>query len=186
MRSKATFCLTEPDAGSDVENLQTRARRDGDEYVITGQKCYISGGPIADQLVVFAKTDPTDPKALNSFLVDTDMPGFEVTAIDRKMGVRGVPTGVLTFDEVRVPEANLVGEQEGLGMRAPLATLNSLRQVFGARGVALGEGALDYALKFARERRAFGGPLTYLQAIQMKLAEMAIAIEAARMLVYQG
>ena len=183
---KAAFCLTEPDAGSDVANLQTRARRDGDEYVITGQKCYIYGGPIADQLVVFAKTDPADPKTLNAFLVDTDMPGFEVTSIDRKMGVRGVPTGVLTFDEVRVPAANLVGEQEGLGMRAPLATLNSLRPVVGARGVGLGEGALDYALKFARERRAFGGPLTDLQAIQMKLAEMAIDIEAARMLVYQG
>ena len=183
---KAAFCLTEPDAGSDVANLQTRARRDGDEYVITGQKRYISGGPIADQLVVFAKTDPADPKTLNAFLVDTDMPGFEVTSIDRKMGVRGVPTGVLTFDEVRVPAANLVGEQEGLGMRAPLATLNSLRPVVGARGVGLGEGALDYALKFARERRAFGGPLTDLQAIQMKLAEMAIDIEAARMLVYQG
>jgi alkylation response protein AidB-like acyl-CoA dehydrogenase len=183
---KAAFCLTEPDAGSDVANLQTRARRDGDEYVITGQKCYISGGPIADQVVVFAKTDPADPKTLNAFLVDTDMPGFEVTSIDRKMGVRGVPTGVLTFDEVRVPAANLVGEQEGLGMRAPLATLNSLRPVVGARGVGLGEGALDYALKFARERRAFGGPLTDLQAIQMKLAEMAIDIEAARMLVYQG
>ena len=183
---KAAFCLTEPDAGSDVANLQTRARRDGDEYVITGQKCYIYGGPIADQLVVFAKTDPADPKTLNAFLVDPDLPGFEVTSIDRKIGVRGVPTGVLTFDEVRVPAANLVGEQEGLGMRAPLATLNSLRPVVGARGVGLGEGALDYALKFARERRAFGGPLTDLQAIQMKLAEMAIDIEAARMLVYQG
>lgn len=183
---KAAFCLTEPDAGSDVANLQTRARRDGDEYVITGQKCYISGGPIADQVVVFAKTDPDDPRTLNAFLVDTEMPGFEVTSIDRKMGVRGVPTGVLTFDEVRVPAANLVGEQEGLGMRAPLATLNSLRPVVGARGVGLGEGALDYALKFARERRAFGGPLTDLQAIQMKLAEMSIDIEAARMLVYQG
>ena len=183
---KAAFCLTEPDAGSDVANLQTRARRDGDEYVITGQKCYISGGPIADQVVVFAKTDPADPRTLNAFLVDTTMPGFEVTSVDRKMGVRGVPTGVLTFDEVRVPAANLVGEQEGLGMRAPLATLNSLRPVVGARGVGLGEGALDYALNFARERRAFGGPLTDLQAIQMKLAEMSIDIEAARMLVYQG
>lgn len=183
---KAAFCLTEPDAGSDVANLRTRARRDGDEYVITGQKCYISGGPIADQVVVFAKTDPDDPRTLNAFLVDTEMPGFEVTSIDRKMGVRGVPTGVLTFDEVRVPAANLVGEQEGLGMRAPLATLNSLRPVVGARGVGLGEGALDYALKFAQERRAFGGPLTDLQAIQMKLAEMSIDIEAARMLVYQG
>jgi alkylation response protein AidB-like acyl-CoA dehydrogenase len=154
---KAAFCLTEPDAGSDVANLQTRALRDGDEYVISGQKCYISGGPIADQVVVFAKTEPDNPRSLNAFLVDTSLPGFEVTSIDRKMGVRGVPTGVLTFDEVRVPADQIVAE-----------------------------GAMTYALDFARERRAFGGPLTDLQAIQMKFADMAIDIEAARLLVYQG
>ena len=183
---KAAFCLTEPDAGSDVANLQARATRDGDEYVIKGQKCYISGGPNADQLVVFAKTEPENPRSLNAFIVDTDMPGFEVTSVDRKMGVRGIPTGVLTFDDVRVPAANIVGGEEGLGMRAPLTTLNSLRPIVGARGVGLAEGALHYALEFARERRAFGGPLTDLQAIQMKFAEMSIDIEAARMLVYQG
>jgi hypothetical protein len=183
---KAAFCLTEPDAGSDVAGLQSRAIRDGDEYVISGQKCYISGGPNADQVVVFAKTDPADPRSLNAFLVDTSTPGFQVTSVDRKMGVRGVPTGVLTFDQVRVPAANLVGESEGLGMRGPLATLNSLRPVVGARGVGLAQGATHYALEFARQRRAFGGPLTDLQAIQMKFAEMAIEIEAARLLVYQG
>ena len=183
---KAAFCLTEPDAGSDVANLQTRAIRDGDEYVITGQKCYISGGPNADQVTVFAKTNPDDPRSLNAFIVDTDMPGFEVTSIDRKLGVKGVPTGVLTFDQVRVPAANIVGGSEGLGMRAPLTTLMSLRPVVGARGVGLAQGAANYALEFARDRRAFGGPLTDLQAIQMKFAEMAIDIEAARMLVYQG
>jgi alkylation response protein AidB-like acyl-CoA dehydrogenase len=183
---KAAFCLTEPDAGSDVANLQTRAIRDGDEYVITGQKCYISGGPNADQVTVFAKTDPDNPRSLNAFIVDTDMPGFEVTSIDRKLGVKGVPTGVLTFDQVRVPAANIVGGSEGLGMRAPLTTLMSLRPVVGARGVGLAQGAANYALEFARDRRAFGGPLTDLQAIQMKFAEMAIDIEAARMLVYQG
>ena len=183
---KAAFCLTEPDAGSDVANLKTRAIHDGDEYVISGQKCYISGGPIADQVVVFAKTEPDNVRSLNAFLVDTSMPGFEVTSIDRKMGVRGVPTGVLTFDEVRVPADHIVGDEEGLGMRGPLATLNSLRPVVGARGVGLAEGAMTYALDFARERRAFGGPLTDLQAIQMKFADMAIDIEAARLLVYQG
>ena len=180
---KAAFCLTEPDAGSDVANLKTRAIRDGDEYVISGQKCYISGGPIADQLVVFAKTEPDNVRSLSAYLVDTSMPGFEVTSIDRKMGVRGVPTGVLTFDEVRVPADHIVGGEEGLGMRGPLTTLNSLRPVVGARGVGLAEGAMTYALDFARERRAFGGPLTDLQAIQMKFADMAIDIEAARLLV---
>ena len=183
---KGAFCLTEPDAGSDVANLQSRAVRDGDDYLISGQKCYISAGPIADQMVVFAKTDLNEPRSLNAFIVDATMPGFEVTSIDRKMGVRGVPTGVLTFDNVRVPKSRLIGEAEGLGMRGPLTTLNSLRPVVGARGVGLAEGALAYALDFARERRASGGPLTDLQAIQMKFAEMAIDIEAARLLVYQG
>lgn len=183
---KGAFCLTEPDAGSDVANLQARAVRDGDDYVISGQKIYISGGPVADQVVVFAKTDYPDPRSLNAFVVDTSMPGFEVTSIDRKMGVRGLPTGVLTFDDVRVPRERLVGETEGMGMKGPLATLNSLRPVVGARGVGLGEGALMYALDYARQRRAFGNPLTDLQAIQMKLADMAIDIEAARLLVYQG
>ncbi len=114
------------------------------------------------------------------------MPGFEVTSVDRKMGVRGVPTGVLTFDNVRVSKDRIVGGTEGLGMKGPLSTLNSLRPVVGARGLGLAEGCLTYALNFARERRAFGGPLTDLQAIQMKFADMAIEIEAARLLVYQG
>lgn len=121
---KGAFCLTEPDAGSDVAGLKTRAVRDGDDYVITGQKCFISGGPIADQVVVFAKTEADNPRSLNAFVVDTDMPGFEVTSVDRKMGVRGVPTGVLTFDQVRVPRDRLVGLEEGMGMKGPLTTLN--------------------------------------------------------------
>jgi alkylation response protein AidB-like acyl-CoA dehydrogenase len=183
---KGAFCLTEPDAGSDVAALQASAVRDGDEYVISGQKCYISAGPVADQLVVFAKTDRNDPRSLNAFVGDSDAPGFQVTSVDRKMGVRGVPTGVLSFDNVRVGPDRLVGGEEGLGMRGPLTTLNSLRPVVGARGVGLAQGATDYALRYAQERRAFGGPLTSLQAIQMKLAEMAIEIEAARLLVYQG
>ncbi|MDA0270148.1 MAG: acyl-CoA dehydrogenase family protein [Chloroflexi bacterium] len=182
---KAAFCLTEPDAGSDVANLQTRAERDGDEWVITGQKCYISAGPVADQVIVFAKTAPPDPRSLAAFVLPTSTPGFEVTSIDRKMGVRGVPTGVLTFDRVRVPHDAMVGG-EPIGMKGPLATLNSLRPAVGARSVGLAEGATEYALNYARERRAFGGPLTDFQAIQFKLANMAIEIEAARLLVYQG
>ena len=135
---------------------------------------------------MFAKTNPPDPRSLNAFLVDTSMPGFEVTSVDRKMGVRGVPTGVLTFDNVRVSKDRLVGGTESLVMKGPLTTLMSLRPVVGARGLGLAEGCLTYALNFARERRAFGGPLTDLQAIQMKFANMAIEIEAARQLVYQG
>lgn len=182
---KAAFCLTEPEAGSDVAGLQARAERDGDEWVITAQKQYISGGPVADQVVVFAKTEAGNPRSLAAFVVDTKSPGFEVTSVDRKMGVRGLPTGVLTFDRVRVPHDQMVGG-EPLGMKSALATLNSLRPCVGARGVGLAMGATEYALNYARERRAFGGPLTDLQAIQMKLANMAIEIEAAKLLVYQG
>jgi len=182
---KAAFCLTEPDTGSDVGNLSTRAERDGDEWVITGQKQYISGGPVADQVIVFAKTEPGNPRSIAAFVLSTDTPGFEVTSIDRKMGVKGVPTGVLSFDRVRVPHDQMVGG-EPMGMKGPLATLNSLRPCVGARGVGLAMGATEYALNYARERRAFGGPLTDLQAIQFKLANMAIEIEAAKLLVYQG
>ncbi|MCB0829249.1 MAG: acyl-CoA dehydrogenase family protein, partial [Solirubrobacterales bacterium] len=106
---KAAFCLTEPDAGSDVAGLQARAERDGDEWVITAQKQYISGGPVADQVIVFAKTEPGNPRSTAAFVVDTKTPGFEVTSVDRKMGVRGLPTGVLTFDRVRVPHDQMVG-----------------------------------------------------------------------------
>ncbi len=183
---KAAFCLTEPDAGSDIAAMQSRAVRDGDDYLISGQKCFISAGPLADQLVVFAKTDPdAGGRGISAFTVDTSSPGFEVTSEDVKMGVRGVPTGLLTFDQVRVPKSALIGE-EGRGQRIALSTLSSLRPVVGARGVGLAEGALSYALNYARQRQVFGGPLTDLQAIQMKLAEMAIEIEAARLLVYQG
>lgn len=183
---KASFCLTEPEAGSDVAGLQARARRDGDDYVLTGTKVYTSGGPVADQLVVFAKLDPENPRSLSAFLVETDMPGFEVLRVDKKMGVRGVPTGTLNFNEVRVPRSHLVGESEDIGLKAPLATLNTLRPVVGARGLGLAEGALAYALDYARERQAFGGPIVEMQTIQNKLADMAIEIEAARLLVYQG
>ncbi|HJM88535.1 MAG TPA: acyl-CoA dehydrogenase family protein [Dehalococcoidia bacterium] len=183
---RAAFCLTEPDAGSDIAGMQSRAVRDGDDYLISGQKCFISGGPLADEVVVFAKTDPdAGGRGISAFTVDTNTPGFEVTSEDSKMGVRGVPTGLLTFDNVRVPASALIGE-EGQGQRIALSTLSSLRPVVGARGVGLAEGALTYALNYARQRQVFGGAVADLQAIQMKFAEMAIEIEAARLLVYQG
>ncbi|MEX2446452.1 MAG: acyl-CoA dehydrogenase family protein [Dehalococcoidia bacterium] len=182
---KAAFCLTEPGAGSDLAGMQSRARKVDDEYVITAEKCYISSGPLADQVIVFAKLNPDEPRSMAGFLVDTKMAGFSVTHIDKKMGVRGVPTGTLTFDNVRVPKSHIVGGED-LGMRGPLAALASLRAVVGARGVGLAEGALAYALDFARERKAFGAPIVELQTIQNKFADMAIEIEAARWLVHRG
>ena len=184
---KGAFCLTEPNAGSDAANLQSRARRDGDDYVINGEKCFISGGSVADYVVAFAKTESeAGAQSIRGFVVPADSPGFSVTHTDHKMGVRGVPTASLAFDDCRVPHQNLLSGGKDGGFRTVMMTLNSIRPVVGARGVGLAEGALTYALEFARQREAFGGPITNLQAIQFMFAEMAIQIEAARLLVYQG
>jgi hypothetical protein len=184
---KGAFCLTEPNVGSDASNLETRAVRDGDDYVLNGEKMYISGGTVADYVVAFARTNGTPgPKGISAFIVPTDTPGFRVAGQDRKMGVRGVPTADIVFDNCRVPRENLVGGVEGQGFTHAMLTLNSCRPVVGARGVGLAEGAMTYALEFARNRMAFGKPIAELQAIQFMFADMAIQIEAARMLVYQG
>jgi len=148
---------------------------------------YISGGTVADYIVCFARTNGTPgPKGIGAFLVETKSPGFKVVGQDRKMGVRGVPTADIVLEDVRVPRENLIGGAENQGFNHAMMTLNSCRPVVGARGVGLAEGAMTYALEFARQREAFGKPIADLQAIQFMFAEMAIAIEAARLLVYQG
>ena len=184
---KGAFCLTEPNVGSDASALETRAVRDGDDYILNGEKMYISGGTVADYVVAFARTNGTPgAKGISAFIVPTDTPGFRVAGQDRKMGVRGVPTADIVFEDCRVPRENLVGGEEGQGFNHAMLTLNSCRPVVGARGLGLAEGAMSYALEFARQRKAFGKPIADLQAIQFMFADMAIQIEAARMLVYQG
>ena len=184
---KGAFCLTEPNAGSDASAIESRAARDGDDYVLNGEKVFISGGTVADFVVAFAKTDSKEGAlGISGFIVPTDSPGFSVARTDRKMGVRGVPTANIVFDNVRLPKELLLGGEEGRGFTHAMLTLNTLRPVVGARGVGLAEGALTYALAYARQREAFGGPIAELQAIQFMFADMAIQIEAARLLVYQG
>jgi alkylation response protein AidB-like acyl-CoA dehydrogenase len=184
---KGAFCLTEPNVGSDASALETRAVKDGDDYILNGEKMYISGGTVADYVVAFARTNGTPgPKGISGFIVTTDTPGFRVAGQDRKMGVRGVPTADIVFEDCRVPKENLIGGAEGQGFNHAMLTLNSCRPVVGARGLGLAEGAMTYALDFARNRTAFGKPIIDLQAIQFMFAEMAIAIEASRMLVYQA
>ena len=184
---KGCFGLTEPNAGSDAGAIQSRARRDGDDYVINGEKCFISGGAVADYVVMFAKTDPAaGTRGIAGFIVPTSSPGFSVARTDKKMGVRAVATASLAFDDCRVPARYLLGGLENGMFRSVMMTLNTIRPVVGARGVGLAEGALTYALDFARQREAFGGPIADLQAIQFMFAEMAIQIEAARLLVYQA
>ena len=184
---KGAFCLTEPNAGSDASALQCRAVLDGDDYVLTGEKMFISGGTVADFVIAFAKTEPRDgTKSIAGFIVPTDSPGFSIARTDRKMGVRGIPTANIVFDNVRLPKELLLGGEEGRGFNHAMMTLNTLRPVVGARGVGLAEGAMTYALEFARQREAFGKPIAELQAIQFMFADMAIQIAAARLLVYQG
>jgi alkylation response protein AidB-like acyl-CoA dehydrogenase len=184
---KGAFCLTEPNVGSDPGNLETRATRDGDDYILNGEKMYISGGTVADYVVAFARTNGTPgPRGISAFIVPADSPGFRVAGQDRKMGVRGVPTADIVFEDCRVPRENLVGGEEGQGFTHAMLTLNSCRPVVGARGLGLAEGAMSYALEFARNRMAFGKPIIDLQAIQFMFADMALAIEASRMLVYQA
>ena len=184
---KGAFCLTEPNAGSDAAAIETRAVRDGDDYILNGEKVFISGGTVADFVVAFAKTDSSDGvRGISGFIVPTDSPGFSIARTDRKMGVRGVPTANIVFENVRLPKDLLLGEEEGQGFNHAMLTLNTLRPVVGARGVGLAEGAMSYALEYARQRQAFGRPIAELQAIQFMFADMAIQIEAARLLVYQG
>ena len=184
--AKGAFCLTEPDAGSDAANLQTRAVRDGDDYVLNGNKVYISGGTVADYLTVFARTGGPGAKGISAFVVDAHAAGINIDRTDDKMGVRSIPTAHFSFQDVRVPAENLLGGVEGQGFNHAMLTLNSMRPTVGARGVGLAEGALAYALEWARQRKAFGNAVIDFEAIQFMFADMAIQIEAARNLVYKA
>ncbi len=183
---RASFGLTEPDAGSDVAGMRTRAVREGDEYVLNGEKCFISGATVADFYVIFAKTDPNaGNRGISAFIVPRDAQGFSVGQPDRKMGVRGVPTAPLIMENCRIPATNLLG-QEGQGFKTAMLSLNYLRGAVGARAVGLAEGALQYAVEYTRNRHAFGEAIINLQGLQFMIADMVSQIEAARLLVYQA
>ncbi|MCH8051555.1 MAG: acyl-CoA dehydrogenase family protein [Chloroflexi bacterium] len=182
---KGAFCLTEPNTGSDAAALESRATRDGDDYVINGEKVFISGGDVADFVCFFAKTGEDGASAISAFIVPTDSPGYSVPRCDRKMGVIGVPTANIVLQDCRVPAGLRIGE-ENRGFKTAMLTLNTCRPVVGARGLGLAEGAIAYALDFARERKTFGQPLVNHQAIQFMLADAAIAIEGSRHLVYHA
>jgi alkylation response protein AidB-like acyl-CoA dehydrogenase len=182
---KGAFCLTEPNTGSDAANLESRAVRDGDDYVIDGEKMYISGGSVAHYVCFFAKTGANGSSGISSFIVPSDAAGFSVPACDRKMGVIGIPTANIVLQDCHVSAANRIGE-ENRAFKTAMLTLNTCRPVVGARGLGLAEGAIAYALDFARERKTFGEPLVNHQAIQFMLANAAIDIEASRQLVYHG
>ena len=184
---RAAFGLSEPQAGSDVMGMRTKAVRDGNEWVISGNKCWMSGVFQADWYCVFAKTGPVDSRAhdsITAFVVERNRPGVSVGAKDRKMGVKGVDTGELILDEVRVPDENVIGDIGGF--RLCMLGLNAMRPIVGARGIGLAEGALMYAVEYVKERAAFGKTIADFQGIQWKIAELATEIEAARLLTYRA
>ena len=178
------FALSEPDAGSDPASMRTSAVLDGDEWVIDGAKNWISNAGIADFYVVFAVTD-REQRRITAFLVEADRPGFSVGKLEHKLGIHGSPTGSPTFDGVRVPRENVIGEV-GRGLGVALGTLERTRLGAAAQAVGIAQGAIDYARDYAKERVAFKQPIFEFQATQFKLADMETGTAAARELLYKA
>jgi alkylation response protein AidB-like acyl-CoA dehydrogenase len=176
----AAYALTEPGAGSDAGALTTRARRDGDGWVLDGVKRFITNAGVAHTYVVFARAEA----GITAFMVEADDPGFAVGRIEPKMGIKGSTTGELLLDSCRLPGDRLIGE-EGAGFRLAMRVLDRSRPGIAAQALGIGQAALDYAARYATERHAFGKPIADQQGIQFMLADMATAIEAARGLVHR-
>jgi alkylation response protein AidB-like acyl-CoA dehydrogenase len=178
------FALSEPDAGSDPGSMRTSARRDGSDWVINGSKAWISNCGVADFYVVFAVTDQAE-RRISAFIVESDRPGLTISGLEHKLGIRGSPTGQPVFDDVRVPGSNLIGTA-GKGLSIALATLERTRLGAAAQAVGIAQGATDYAVAYARERRQFGRPIAEFQGMQFKLADMELRTAAARELLYRA
>ncbi|WP_124728535.1 acyl-CoA dehydrogenase [Staphylospora marina] len=180
------FALTEPQAGSDASALRTTARKEGDKYILNGSKVFITNAGEADTYVTFAVTDPEKgPKGISAFIVEKDTPGFRVGKKEKKMGLGGSNTCELIFEEAEVPAENLLG-REGQGYEIALSNLAGGRIGIGAQALGIATAAYEHALAYAKERKQFGKPLSKIQAIQFKLADMATRIEAARLLIYRA
>lgn len=178
-----SFALTEPEAGSDVANLQTTAVLEGDSYVLNGSKCFASVGPFAQTYVTFAKTDPAQgSRGISAFVVEKGTPGFEGKPM-KLMAPH--PMAELTFTDCRLPKENLLGEP-GRGMRVALSTLDFLRMSVGAAAVGIAQRAYEEAISYSKKRIVFGQSLAEFQSTQFKLADMATDIDAARLLVYRA
>jgi acyl-CoA dehydrogenase len=182
----SAFCLTEPGAGSDPGGLTTRARREGDHYVLEGTKCFITNGGVADQFTVFASVDPKlGRRGISCFVVEGRPPGVTVAKKEEKMGHRASNTVMLHFDGVRVPAANRIGG-EGEGFQVAMGTLDNSRPLTAVFAVGIARAAMEHAIAYARERRQFGKPIAEQQAIQFMIADMASDVEAARLLAWKA
>ncbi|MFC4450425.1 acyl-CoA dehydrogenase [Halorussus aquaticus] len=181
------FALSEAGAGSDVPAMDTTAEKDGDEYVVSGGKLWISNGSVADTVTLFAKTDPdAGNKGISSFVVRPEEDdGFHVEGTEDKLGDKGCPTAELRFDEMRIPEDRLLGE-EGRGFVHALKTLNGGRITIAARSIGLARAALEDALEYSQDREQFDQPISEFQTIQHKLADMDTKVQAAKMLMHRA
>lgn len=179
----ASYCLTEADAGSDAANLKTSAKRDGDFYVLNGAKQFISGAGTSDIYVVMARTGEAGAKGISAFIIEKGADGLSFGANEKKMGWNAQPTRTVSFDNLRVPVGNLLGK-EGEGFKIAMSGLNGGRLNIGACSLGGGQAALDKALDYMRERKAFGQKLTEFQALQFRLADMATELQSARSLLH--
>ena len=180
----ASFGLTEPGSGSDAGAMATKAVRKGDSYVLNGVKHFITNAGIAHVNTIFASTNPeAGTRGISAFVVEDGTPGFHLGKVEHKMGIRGSQTGELVFEDCEIPAANLLG-REGEGFKIALATLDRTRPGIAAQALGIAQGALDFAVQYAKGRVQFGQPIFANQAIQFMLADMDISVEAARQLVY--
>ncbi|MCD1628191.1 acyl-CoA dehydrogenase family protein [Seohaeicola saemankumensis] len=183
---RGALSLTEPQSGSDVSGIKTKARKDGGDYILDGNKIWCTNSGMADFVLVAAKTGTGDERGkINLFIVDTDTPGFNVGPKEDKMGARGVPSHSLYLENCRVPASAMLGDEE-TGFRVAMAALNDSRPIIGARAVGCAQGALDHAVEFIKNRHAFGQTIADFQGIKWMVADMETQTAAARLLVYQA
>lgn len=184
--SLGCFALSEPAAGSDAGSIRTTVRRDGDSYVLSGTKNWITNGPEADVIITFATHDPSKKhKGITAFIVDKETPRLNVGKIEQKLGIKASSTCQLMFDDCYVPVRNRLGE-EGEGFKIAMNTLNGGRIGIGAQAVGIAQAAFEESVSYAKQREAFDKPISNLQAIQFMLSDMATKIEASRLLVWQA
>lgn len=182
----AAFCLTEPGAGSDASSIATQAKKTEGGYVLNGRKCFITNGGIADIYTVFATVDPAKgARGLTAFILESEYEGLEPGKKENKMGIRASNTTEVLMDDVFVPEENMLG-QPGGGFRIAMTTLDISRPMVGAMALGVARAAYEKALEYSRQREQFGKPISSFQAIQFKLADMAMKIDAARMLIWRA
>jgi len=180
----ASYALSEREAGSDAASMKTRAKADGDTWVINGSKCWVTNGGKSSWYTVMAVTDPgMGANGISSFIVHKDDPGFTVGPSEKKLGIRGLPTTEIHFENCTIPGDRMIGEP-GTGFKTALETLDHTRPTVGAQAIGIAQGALDQAIAYTKERRQFGKPVSDFQGVSFMIADMAMAIEAARLMVY--